>query len=132
MPSIMMKCGHRAHGVDGNGKPVCVTCVGLDPRAREVEENPPSYEGREARCAYCQLVKPSNADLAFFEYRGPGSTYAAEHCVCGFGPKAHELREYPDRSRPTSNSREYASCDTFKARGPALYDSFYCGCRGWD
>jgi hypothetical protein len=91
----MMKCGHVAHGKchsKGGVKfdppiPCCITCD-----CTEVDDSPPSLEGRKARCAYwgiCHCEMPSSRDLPFFEYRGPGTNhYAGEketdefYCGC--------------------------------------------------
>lgn len=93
--------------------------------------------GRLAYCAYYKVVsgrhqvanggkaqsqpQPSSTDLAFFEYRGPGSNWAAKHCVCGYFEVAHTM--------PHKSSRV---CDKFTPREPAEFDSYYCGCFGWD
>jgi hypothetical protein len=71
----MMKCGHAATGKDGDGRPSCVSCAGLDPGAHVVDESPPSLDGRTARCVYCRHEAPSSTGLAFFEYLGPGSNH---------------------------------------------------------
>lgn len=101
--------------------------------------------GRKARCSYygtvatgstavpcgtadrgapCTCERPSSdrAELAFFEARGPG-TQDRKCCNCGYFDVAHD-RE----SRPNSRA-----CDEFAAVTDGhTYDSFYCGCRGWD
>ena len=70
MTRPLMKCGHTALSHDPKtGKPVCPICIGIVPEAEIVDENPPSLEGREARCTYCGKVKPSDASLPFFESR---------------------------------------------------------------
>jgi hypothetical protein len=71
---------------------------------------------RLAHCASCSKEVESNWDLAFFEYRGPASTVAREHCRCGYYECAHPTRD----------------CRQFHPHGPYDYDLFYCGCRGWD
>lgn len=93
----MMKCGHAANAVNGKGEHACAICVGITPDAYIVDENPPSLEGRIAKCS-CGATQPSDPDLAFFEHG------------------------------------RYAKGDP---GGPAIkrvydYDTFYCGCRGWD
>lgn len=79
--------------------------------------------GRQARCS-CGATCPSDGtapgykDIPFFTYRGPGSKEARESCVCGYYREAH--------------GKPNIRCDDFRPRGPAEFDSFYCGCRGWD
>jgi len=82
---------------------------------------------RQARCE-CGRVNPSSEalpgykSLPFFEYRGPGSLHATAICKCGYYASAHA--EQPGRKR--------FACDAFESRGAHEFDSFYCGCRGWD
>lgn len=68
----MMKCGHAANAIltrpNGDQVPSCVVCYGLVAGADEIDENPPSLEGREAMCSYCRNTNPSSVNLAFFEY----------------------------------------------------------------
>ena len=76
---VRMKCGHSANGNEG-GKPVCVICYprnGWD----EIDENPPSLEGRKARCSYCDKLVPSDAGLAFFVHR-PHLPIDGYYCGC--------------------------------------------------
>ena len=100
--------------------------------------------GRTARCAYgCGSTRPSDdpRGLAFFEYRGPGSKDATERCKCGFFKCAHEV-EYKQRislpfelKSPFGRRKtvvEDGKCQGFEPRGAAEFDSYYCGCRGWD
>lgn len=101
----MMACGHAANAQHmnkqtGEWEPSCVICFG-DPRAVQVIEKP-DLAGRTARCAYygrprresprrgepCDAEKPSDFNLAFFVYRGPGSNYwqgeaAHDEYYCG-------------------------------------------------
>lgn len=121
-----MGCGHTAQGVDGNGAPVCVICVGTNPRAREVLVEGPDLRGRLAKCS-CGNSRPSDASLAFFEYRGPGSDVAATDCKhCGY----HEAAHNPEVKK--GHWREQFICDHFEPHGGYDHDIFYCGCRGWD
>lgn len=85
----MMACGHAANAKHmnkstGEWEPSCVICFG-DPRALQVIEKP-DLTGRTARCAHygrprrhgrgvCDGERPSDFNLAFFVYRGPGSNY---------------------------------------------------------
>lgn len=65
---VLMGCGHAANAIDKAGKPVCVICIGLDPRAKAIIKTP-NLKGRRANCAYCGRSQSSDDDLAFFEYR---------------------------------------------------------------
>ena len=122
----LMKCGHSATGTDAKtGSPCCLICIGLDPRAEEINDQPPSLSGRLARCS-CGNTQPSSISLAFFEYLGAGSREALEHCKCGYEVKVHSL------PRPLPTHLRGRLCDTFTARGPSEFDRYYCGCRGWD
>jgi hypothetical protein len=88
---VMMKCGHAANAVNGNGDPACVICVGIDLGAEIVDESPPSLEGRMAKCAYRRmrnkqphpdnLTVPSSPDLAFFEHK-PDAEFDVYYCGC--------------------------------------------------
>lgn len=107
--------------------------------ATEVEELTPrgpteeDLFGREARCT-CGKTAPSTdrERLAFFDYRGEGSRYALTSCaVCKFADAAHD----PERMKKNVNPRtvvEQGKCTGFVAIGAHEYDTFYCGCRGWD
>lgn len=86
--------------------------------------------GRQARCD-CGKLCPSDGpapgfkgEAPFFVYRGPGSKEALDTCRCGYASVAHT---------PEVRARNRAlKCETFEARGPSEFDSFYCGCRGCD
>lgn len=154
----MLACGDAAHAIhrdahDGlpENHPSCV--VHDKPAACTVVATP-TLGGRRARCAdyshgwtgrsfeglmggadktmsrctragcYCEA--PSSTGLAFFEYRGPGSTYGAEHCTeCRYTSHAHRGGENYGRMRPTISHE-------FDPRGASEFDTFYCGCKGWD
>ena len=100
----------------------------------------------------CLCQAASAPGLAFFAYRGPGSAYAAEQCgapaerrtlaerrllaeaLCAFTIHAHRGGESYERNM---RDRRYwttwpALVHNFVHRGPAEFDRFYCGCRGWD
>ncbi len=127
MSGPMMKCGHAANAQHKqDGSPVCAICIGITAGAAEVNTNPPSLEGRVARCAYgCGNERPSSSMLAFFEYLGPGSREAGDLCgTCGYALSAHELEPRPKHLK--------RMCDSFIPRGDAGHDRYYCGCRGWD
>lgn len=117
----MMTCGHAAnatrHTPDGS-IPSCAICDC-------VEQAPaPDLTGRQARCG-CGEVRPSDPDLAFFEFRGEGSWAAQNVCkTCRYAKKAHETENWA-----RSNGKV---CDSFQPHGAYEFDTFYCGCRGWD
>lgn len=120
---IMMKCGCAAQSVcssRGGQKfdPPIPSCVIHD--CIEVADTPHDLTGRMARCS-CGATKPSSPSaLAFFTYRGPCSLESTETCKCGLYRSAH------------SPEKPHVKCKEFIARGPNEFDSFYCGCRGWD
>lgn len=94
-------------------------------------------EGRTARCG-CGRTQPSTADhLAFFEFIGEGSRYATQSCRhCGYHDVAHQpehmetLVHIGGKRRPTVV--EDGRCPGFEPAGAHEFDTFYCGCRGWD
>jgi hypothetical protein len=80
--------------------------------------------GRKARCPQCRTVKDSNLDLPFLEFRGIGSKAALNQCKnCGFYKVAH---------KPETRKGNNLICAHFEPKGAFEFDSFYCGCRGWD
>lgn len=85
--------------------------------------------GRMAECS-CGKSVPSDSDLPFFQYRGPGSYYALTTCArCRFSFCAHVR----DESRVQQSSVvERGECIGFTPAGPDEHDLFYCGCRGLD
>lgn len=116
----MMKCGHAANGTrrtdttDPDGtthpnphlEPCCVICA-PSKEAYEIEENPIDLRNREARCYDCDARRPSSLDLPFFSYDGPGSPLDLDNATTHIPPK-------------------------YRLKGGRPFDSFYCGCRGWD
>jgi hypothetical protein len=77
-----MKCGCVATGTDSNNKPVCVTHIGLQPWATEVQDEKPDLTGRIAHCGYGKHApKPSSYDLPFFKYR-PTHDFDEYYCGC--------------------------------------------------
>lgn len=117
----LVACGDVANSLH-EGKPACTIHAGLTPDATRIADTQPSLEGREAICPSCRTIKPSSLTLPFFEFRGYGSPTAENSCGnCGYFRVAHEDRK--------GNS---LICFQFKLRGPVQYDTFYCGCRGWD
>lgn len=85
-----------------------------------------SNRPRMAKCG-CGALRPSIdfKNLAFFEYRGKGSTAATESCKnCKYHQNAH---------RPEVMAKNTAlKCTNFEPHGAFEFDVFYCGCRGWD
>ena len=84
-----------------------------------------SLVGRFAKCEMCDKERASNYDLSFFEYRGAGSKRALEICkTCGYYDIAH-----------IPSIRKKGACRIclgFEPHGAYEFDSYYCGCRGWD
>lgn len=80
--------------------------------------------GRQAKCS-CGRTAPSSPELAFFEFRGPGSEAALEMCKhCPYNVRAH---------RPEVMAKNDAlKCTSFEAHGAFEFDKYYCGCRGWE
>ena len=93
--------------------------------------------GREARCG-CGRIEPSSVSLAFFEFTGAGSARALKGCrVCGYDECAHEPEHMATLVYKRDGTRrptvvEDGRCTGFVPSGPWRYDTFYCGCRGWD
>lgn len=123
----LMECGHVAQGTNAAGEPSCIICVGLVDGAEKVA-NPVPLEGRMARCTCEREPVPSSFDLAFFEYRGPGSYQGRVTCRnCRYYDTAHEMkvRENPPHLRRFC-------CDNFEPIGEREFDLYYCGHAGWD
>ena len=114
----MMACGHATNARNSKGEPACAICVGIDPGAEVVVEEPINAVGRFAKCS-CGVKKPSSTDLAFFEFLGEGSREAREMCECGYSIVAH--------SKGLSRV-----CNIFSPRGDVGHDRFYCGHSGWN
>jgi hypothetical protein len=155
----IMKCGHAANSVleKKNGvvfdppKPFCAIHDEM-----ELADVPPELEGRTARCGYCRKAVPSHKGLAFFEYRGAGSADETLCAHCGCYPVAHKVpcfrcEAMHDPERVVNghlctcfchdNNAKDGNCRMtkdakvayhYEARGPNEFDSYYCGCRGWD
>lgn len=107
MPDTMMKCGHAANAVDSDGNPSCAICVGTGACGRTVDDDPPDLEGRWARCGYT---------------RGVPAARLVESAGCG-------LRNGCRCKMPSDGDRRLAF---FEHRPESPFDSFYCGCWGWD
>lgn len=130
MSKPLMKCGDVANATAVDGSPCCAIHAGLTPDAYIVSDQPLNLNGRLARC-HCGKLEPSSLDLAFFEYRGEGSPHATTVCVCGFHYVAH-IAEGVARNIDKRTVIDTGECSGFVARGAATFDSFYCGCDGWD
>jgi hypothetical protein len=126
----MMMCGHTANAHNKTGDPCCVICIGIDAGASRVDTRTIILSGRIAKCD-CGKTRPSNSDLAFFEYRGPGSRSAMNYCKhCGYTFTVHTQEWY---DKEVARGRMFPSrCWTFEPRGDVGHDLFYCGCKGWD
>ncbi len=127
----IMGCGHVANGKLLTGAPICGICVGIDPRSEQIISTP-DLTGRQARCS-CGKTVPSNTNLAFFEFRGPGSRFALETCKCGYGLMAHDP-EAMGQNVPSNRKTvvEQGKCTGFVSRGAHEFDSYYDGHGGWD
>lgn len=78
----MMKCGHAANAEDSEHNPVCVICIGIDPSAKIIDDNPPDLSKREAKCDYCGHKAKSNpGKLAFFAHK-PEKEFDEYYCGC--------------------------------------------------
>lgn len=141
--NIMMACGHAANAHTkndiGEDIPCCIICA-PNPESMVVV-GPPNLEGRIAKCGYSSPGRywygtvedhnkgvPSRIDLAFFEFKGEGSRIAMERCKeCGFADVAHEGEKLGKWVRDADVKRH-----PFVPHGPYEFDSYYCGCYGWD
>jgi len=65
--------------------------------------------------------------LRNFEYRGPGSRWALDICVCGYHRVAHH-----DEIRTGAVSPTLRNCPGFHPRGESAYDGYWCGCEQGD
>lgn len=92
---VLMKCGCVAHATckrrgDVVFDPPIPACVIHE--CYEVADSKPDLTGRKASCSYRPAGHadvPSSYDLAFFEYRGPGSPEATAKCKCGMHESTH-------------------------------------------
>ena len=93
-------------------------------------------QSRTARCPHCERNEPSIRfqDLAFFEYRGPGNGYQCDvcrvirECHDGTDRRGEPLRptSLPARMLAAHPPHEWIDVQGFP------FDTYYCGCRGWD
>ena len=91
-------------------------------RGRTKTEESPLRPRRMARCA-CGRTTHSRNSLCEFEYRGPGSPWAEQVCVCGYHRLAHH-----DAIKGKSASPALRGCPGFKPCGDAGHDVYWCGC----
>ena len=80
MSNPLMKCGHTANALTGNGEPVCAICAGVVAEAYEVDEKE-DLTGRTAQCTSCNTKRDSSYDLAFFKYQ-PDKKMDSYYCGC--------------------------------------------------
>jgi len=131
--SVLMRCGHVV--VDNKtSKPVCPSCyttTGKDwytPSDSQIfserrSDDAPDLTGRVSQCGHCKKQKPSSLDLPFFAYRGTGSYYAIDHCICGLHCKDGVHPTMYNDGSPIPMRR----CGgVYQERGPAEFD----GCMG--
>jgi hypothetical protein len=86
-----------------------------------------AWTGRWAKCS-CGRTEPSTEDLAF---RQTAAQRAHDRCAqCGYAEVAHtpEVRARKHLVWKMGDGHEFVATDpsTFE------FDTFYCGCRGWD
>jgi hypothetical protein len=78
----IMKCGHRAQGVDQKNNPVCVICF---PSKDSLTVDKFQYGNmvrlKLAKCSYCNNVAPSSHDLPFFTPK-KDKKYDDYYCGC--------------------------------------------------
>lgn len=80
---------------------------------------------RKARCS-CGKEVPSHAGLPFLH---TAERHAVGRCgLCGYAEVAHspEVRARPHLKRSMGDGHEFTQAE------PREFDTFYCGCRGWD
>ena len=84
----LMECGHAVNtcGVgpskDGKYNNFAFSRFCADCKCGYIANQPEQLEGRSAECAYgCGQFKPSNVELAFFEYL-PGNEKDSFYCGC--------------------------------------------------
>ena len=90
----------------------------------EITSVVPHRGGRMAVCS-CGEMQPSSADLFGLTDLSADGARASESCgTCRYSIVAHtdEIR-----SRPHSRV-----CGEFTPQGEQEFDTYYCGCRGWD
>jgi len=127
---IYLACGCKAMAViTGTSLPSCPVhdCHEIVPS--------PNLEGRMARCEYSTLrngsphpsnYQPSSLALPFFIFKGEDSPKAKGQCaICPF----HHQGSLPPE---WAIKKGVVKPHDFTPHGPFEYDSYYCGCLGWD
>lgn len=107
----MMECGDVAQGQNHDGTPVCVIHAmvggGWHEKAHTPMDPQPTFGGRRARCTYFGRGGNTRTwECNYGQKRGTGA------CVC----------EQPSRSQ----------LPFFTMTPDEHFDSFFCGCMGWD
>jgi hypothetical protein len=112
MPPLM-KCGHAANSEhilhDGTRRPSCVICYGIHSGADQIDETPPSLEGRIAHCSY----RSCNTNRY------------------GKGRTTPDYGEYFDASGRAC-AKSSIDLPFFEHKPNEPHDVYYCGCFGWD
>lgn len=110
MDAKVMKCGHSANAVDGEGNPCCAICAGIDPRAYEVDDTYIQDPKRKARCTYYG----KNVGNTKYGYNECSECAEQEdnkcHCEKLSSPDLAFFTSHPDKE----------------------FDEFYCGCHSWN
>lgn len=120
----MMACGHSQNAVakrEGGNIPACVICG-----TTQVAEAP-NLEGRMAKCS-CGSKVPSQMSLAFFEFKGEGSHRGLTTCIECSGAEVLHRELNPVTGRPGTKT-DHAFVPNVAGWE---FDSYYCGCYGWD
>jgi len=149
MNKPLMKCGHIANSISNN-KPACVICSCFEiDTEHNVEE---LLKNRKARCGFygkqthksecskcgstCTCERDSSPNLAFFEYRGPGSKYESKCKNCFYFADAHPSQGgtgyYENSKKKMESLCEHNGKQFEPCVGGLEFDEFYCGCHGWD
>jgi hypothetical protein len=127
MNNILLSCGCRANSTDEQGNPSCVIHTGSGIVIKPIDT--PNLTNRKAKCYSCNSIRDSSLELPFFTYRGEGSPDAKNHCKnCGYYEQAHNTNRYYKGTTEVNP----LLCSKFEPHGVYEYDTFYCGCRGWD
>jgi hypothetical protein len=84
-------------------------------------------EGPRMALCHCGDTRPSSERLFGFTDKSLNSAWVKRHCRhCG----KHEVAHYPGCSAVAPDQYERHQ---FEPRNEAAdFDSFYCGCEGWD
>ena len=106
----IMKCGHAAQGKDTQtGKPMCIICAGAKPGFDEPEDSLPDLNGRKARCQHYGNT-PSG------ENHSSDTCKRGEPCMC----------------EEDSQKAMAGGLPFFQHNPHSPFDSYYCGCYGWE